>query len=140
MKIMIEVPDDTTFMTMGKYTIWSSGPIGIMVIDEALLDVMIVTPAPPSGPDPTPTPPPVETELYKVVSTGRLNVRADHSTTAAIKDRLDPGEEFALIIGQSFNDTTNAIQWRKLVNGWWVAVSRGGVVYAEKVDTSMRGG
>lgn len=148
MKIMIEVPDDTVFTTMGKYTIWSSGPIGIMVIDDALLDPIIVTPAsepepePEPTPTPTPTPTPVETELYVVVTTDRLNVRKDHSRTADIVRRLNTGDEFPLIVGAKFDDTVNAVAilWRKLTDGNWVAVTFGDAVYAEKVDTSVRGG
>lgn len=138
MKVIFYLPPGTRFEPSleGYHLVEAiSGEIRSLLIDKNFATWEIV----PEVPVP-PTPPPVQTELYKVVSTGRLNVRVDHSTTAEIKDRLDPGEEFALIIGQSFDDTTNAILWRKLVSGWWVAVSRGGDVYAEKVDTSTRGG
>ncbi len=138
MKVIFYLPPDTRFEPSleGYHLVEAiSGEIRSLLIDKNFVTWEIV----PDVPTP-PTPPPVETELYKVVSSGRLNVRVDHAITAEIKDRLDPGEEFALVVGQSFDDTANGIVWRKLVSGWWVAVKKGNDVYARVVDTSTRGG
>lgn len=96
-------------------------------------------------PPPTPTPTPSETELYKVVTQSRLNVRVEHSRSAEIRKRLQPGEEFALEKGAEFvekNEEKNEeLIWRKTYpDGYWVVTKFNGVVYAEEVDTSGRAG
>lgn len=113
------------------------GEARAMLIDRSLVQWEIEPEVPPQ-----PTPPaPAETELYKVVSASRLNVRVTHSITAEIKARLQPGEEFPLETGAVFEDEDNDITWRKTYpNGWWVAIRRGGDIYAEKADTSGRAG
>lgn len=114
-----------------------AGEVMIMLID---LRYVSFTLPPVEPPPPPPDPTPVETELYVVVNESRLNVREDHALGKKIIRRLSPGEEFVLIIGEFFDDTDNDILWRKLLDGGWVAVSRGDDVYAKAVDTSVRGG
>ncbi len=136
MDAILHLPNDAQFLSpMAGQTIAPvySGEAMILLIDLRYVSIAPVEPSP----NPPP-PPPVETELYKVVSSGRLNVRVDHSTTSEIKDRLDPGEEFAVEMGAVFDAD---ITWRKIyLIGYWVAIERGGAVYAAKVDTSTRGG
>lgn len=139
MKVIFYLPPDSYFMPSleAHYLISAyAGEARIMLIDSrpARWEIEPEVPAPPA-------PPLAETETYKVISSQRLNVRADHSVTAPIKARLNPGEEFILEVGAAFEDTDNDILWRKMYStGYWVAVSREGVVYAEKVDTSSRAG
>lgn len=142
MKVVFDFPHGTVFAPlMDQYYLFSAyaGEARVALIDSRLCTWVVVPDEPEPTPAPTPTPP--ETELYKVVTTFRLNVRVDHTLTAEIKARLQPGEEFPLEVGATFEDEDNDILWRKVYpNGWWVAVSREGVVYAEKVDTSSRAG
>lgn len=123
-----------------------SGEALIMLLDKryVVTDLPVEPDAPPveppPTPPPTPTPTPPQTELYEVVSEERLNVRKEPKLGADIVRRLNPGDEFVLIVGAKFDDTVNDILWRNLLDGGWVAVSRDGVVYAKAVDTSVRGG
>lgn len=147
MNSVFGIPDDATLRQAmeGHWLVpVYSGEALIMLLDKryVITDLPTEPNAPPVEPPPTPppTPTPTETELYVVVTTDRLNVRKDHSRTAGIVRRLNPGEEFALVVGGKFDDEDNEILWRETIDHYWVAVSRGGVVYAEKVDTSVRGG
>lgn len=127
MKVTFYFPPDTVFApSIDNYYLFTAyaGDARLMLIDSRLCTWVIE----PEVPDvPTPTPTPAETELYKVVIQSRLNVRVDHTLTAEIKARLQPGEEFPLEVGAVFEDEPNRITWRKTYpNGWWVAVRRGG--------------
>lgn len=140
MKVIFYFPPGTIFApSLENYRLWTAyaGDARAMLFDKSLVNFEIV----PEEPTPPPTPTPPETELYKVVIQQRLNVRVDHSTSAEIRRRLNPGEEFPLEVGAAFDDTANRILWRKTVpDGYWVAVEVKGQVYAEKVDTSGRAG
>lgn len=136
MKILIDVPDDTKVVQMGKYTIWSSGENGIMVIDDSLLDPVIVTPSPTPEPTPTPTPVPA-TEYFRVI-VDKLNVRYNHSTNSQIMTSLKRGDSVRLV-GNVWED--DSYKWRQTEAGYWVAIyaKASNTSYLE-IDTSQPGG
>jgi hypothetical protein len=73
-------------------------------------------------------------ETY-VVIVDSLNVRIDHTTTAAIVRRVTLNKDLVLIVGEQFEDAPNKILWRKTSDNNWAAISRDGVIYAKPSTT-----
>lgn len=140
MQAQFTFPPNTNFVRMGDFVVAYAGEMAIAVFDSRAVKY-VVEPEPQPNPTPTPTPTPPETEIYEVVSTGRLRLRADHSTSAEIVGWLQPGQDIALEKNTAFEDAENKILWRKTYpDGFWVAVKLGDNIYAVPIDTSSRAG